>query len=220
MSEVVSPQVKLRAMLGGVGNFHLDSSETCLEILAAVLERKGEEDVVILSKGHSAPAFYVMLHEMGLLTEDELYSFANIDGLPSHVLRGLPFIEVSSGSLGQGISVANGIALAKRGDGKEGNVYVVLGDGELDEGQVWEAAMTSAHYNLDNVVAIIDRNYFQLTGKTEEILRKEPIDEKWRAFGWAVIEVPNEKEAIQAALDYADKIKGKPKAIIVRWERD
>ncbi|WP_099211929.1 thiamine pyrophosphate-dependent enzyme [Thermococcus henrietii] len=217
MSEAMR-ETKLRAMLGGVNNFHLDSSETCLDILAAVLRRKKPEDIVILSKGHSAPAFYVMLHEMGLLSDEELYSFADIDGLPSHVMRGLPFIEVSSGSLGQGLSVANGIALAKRMDGEEGRIYVILGDGELDEGQVWEAAMTAAHHKLDSVIAIVDRNYFQLTGKTEEILNKEPIAEKWRAFGWVVIEVPNREDAIAEALDYAESIKGRPKVIIVRWE--
>ena len=218
MSEVVRPQTKLRAMLSPVSNFHLDSSETCLGIVAAVLRRKNEGDVVILSKGHSAPAFYVMLHEMGLLSDEELYSFADIDGLPSHVLRGLPFIEVSSGSLGQGLSVANGIALAKRMDGREGRIYVILGDGELDEGQVWEAAMTAAHHGLDNVIAIVDRNYFQLTGKTEKILSKEPLAEKWRAFGWEVIEVPNREEEIAEALKRAEAIGGRPKVIIARWE--
>ena len=218
MSEVVRPQTKLRAMLSPVSNFHLDSSETCLGIVAAVLRRKNEGDVVILSKGHSAPAFYVMLHEMGLLSDEELYSFADIDGLPSHVLRGLPFIEVSSGSLGQGLSVANGIALAKRMDGREGRIYVILGDGELDEGQVWEAAMTASHHGLDRVIAIVDRNYFQLTGKTEEILNKEPLAEKWRAFGWEVIEVPNREEAIGEALERAEGIEGRPKVIIARWD--
>ena len=218
MSEVVRPQTKLRAMLSPVSNFHLDSSETCLGIVAAVLRRKNEGDVVILSKGHSAPAFYVMLHEMGLLSDEELYSFADIDGLPSHVLRGLPFIEVSSGSLGQGLSVANGIALAKRMDGREGRIYVILGDGELDEGQVWEAAMTAAHHGLDNVIAIVDRNYFQLTGKTEKILSKEPLAEKWRAFGWEVIEVPNREKEIAEALERAEAIGGRPKVIIARWE--
>jgi len=218
MSEVVRPQTKLRAMLSPVSNFHLDSSETCLGIVAEVLRRKRDGDVVILSKGHSAPAFYVMLHEMGLLSDEELYSFADIDGLPSHVMRGLPFIEVSSGSLGQGLSVANGIALAKRMDGEEGRIYVILGDGELDEGQVWEAAMTAAHHKLEDVIAIVDRNYFQLTGKTEEILNKEPIAEKWRAFGWEVIEVPNREEAIREALERAESIEGKPKVIIARWD--
>ncbi len=218
MSEVGS-MVKLREMLSPVSNFHLDSSETCLGIVAAVLRRKGKEDVVILSKGHSAPAFYVMLHELGLLSEEELYSFADIDGLPSHVIRGLPLIEVSSGSLGQGLSVANGIALAKRMDGEGGRIYVILGDGELDEGQIWEAAMTASHHGLDNVIAIVDRNYFQLTGKTEEILNKEPIADKWRAFGWEVVEVPNREGEIERALREVEKIRGKPKVIIARWER-
>lgn len=218
MSEALDPRTKLQSMLQPVNNFHLESSETCLEILSAVLEEKGEKDVVILSKGHSAPAFYVMLHEMGLLSDEELYSFADIDGLPSHVIRGLPFIEVSSGSLGQGLSVGNGIAMAKRIDGEDGYVYVILGDGELDEGQVWEAAMTASHHSLDRVVAIVDRNYFQLTGGTEEILSKEPLADKWRAFGWEVIEVPNRKEELKKALETAKKLEGRPKVIIARWE--
>jgi len=217
MSEALDPRTKLQSMLQPVNNFHLESSETCLEILSAVLEEKGEKDVVILSKGHSAPAFYVMLHEMGLLSDEELYSFADIDGLPSHVIRGLPFIEVSSGSLGQGLSVANGIAMAKRIDGEDGYVYVILGDGELDEGQVWEAAMTASHHRLDRVVAIVDRNYFQLTGGTEEILSKEPLADKWRAFGWEVIEVPNRKEELKKAIETAKKRVGRPKIIIARW---
>lgn len=217
MSEALDPRTKLQSMLQPVNNFHLESSETCLEILSAVLEEKGEKDVVILSKGHSAPAFYVMLHEMGLLSDKELYSFADIDGLPSHVIRGLPFIEVSSGSLGQGLSVGNGIAIAKRIDGKDGYVYVILGDGELDEGQVWEAAMTASHHRLDRVVAIVDRNYFQLTGDTEEILSKEPLADKWRAFGWEVIEVPNRKGELKKALETAKKLGGRPKVIIARW---
>ena len=217
MSEVLEPRTKLQSMLRPVNNFHLESSETCLEILSAVLELKGEEDVVILSKGHSAPAFYVMLHEMGLLSEEELYSFAHIDGLPSHVVRGLPFIEVSSGSLGQGLSVGNGIAMAKRMDGMGGYVYVILGDGELDEGQVWEAAMTASHHGLDNVIAIVDRNYFQLTGRTEETMKKEPLADKWRAFGWEVMEVPNRREELRKALKRAREIRGRPKVIIARW---
>ncbi|WP_175059374.1 thiamine pyrophosphate-dependent enzyme [Thermococcus sp. 2319x1] len=217
MSEALDPRAKLQSVLQPVNNFHLESSETCLEILSAILEEKREDDVVILSKGHSAPAFYVILHEMGLLSDEELYSFADIDGLPSHVTRGLPFIEVSSGSLGQGLSVGNGIAMAKRIDGKNGYVYVILGDGELDEGQVWEAAMTASHHGLDRVIAIVDRNYFQLTGSTEEIMNKEPLADKWRAFGWEVIEVPNRKEKLRKALETARKIRGKPKVIIARW---
>jgi len=208
---------KLKEMLSEVNNFHLNSSITCLEILKAVIAKKRENDVIILSKGHSAPAFYVILSELGLLSEEELKSFANLDGLPSHVIRGLPFIEVSSGSLGQGLSVANGIALVSKLEGEEKNVYVILGDGELDEGQIWEAAMTSSHYKLDNVIAIVDRNFKQLTGKTEEIMSKEPLAEKWKSFGWEVFEVENKAEKILELLFEFDKVKGKPKVIIAKW---
>ncbi|ADT83395.1 1-deoxy-D-xylulose-5-phosphate synthase N-terminal domain-containing protein [Thermococcus barophilus] len=209
---------KLKEMLSGVNNFHLNSSMTCLEILKAVIAKKRENDVIILSKGHSAPAFYVILSGLGLLSEDELKSFANLDGLPSHVIRGFPFIEVSSGSLGQGLSVANGIALASKLEGEERNVYVILGDGELDEGQIWEAAMTSSHYRLDNVIAIVDRNFRQLTGMTEEIMSKEPLAEKWNSFGWEVFEVENNAEKLLKLLFELDKVKGKPKVIIAKWE--
>jgi len=209
---------RLKEMVLEVNNFHLNSSITCLEILKAVVAKKRENDVIILSKGHSAPAFYVILSELGLLSEEELKSFANLDGLPSHVIRGLPFIEVSSGSLGQGLSVANGIALASKLEGEEKNVYVILGDGELDEGQIWEAAMTSSHYKLDNVIAIVDRNFKQLTGKTEEIMSKEPLGEKWKSFGWEVFEVENKAEKILELLFNLDKVKGKPKVIIAKWE--
>ncbi|HII67909.1 MULTISPECIES: 1-deoxy-D-xylulose-5-phosphate synthase N-terminal domain-containing protein [Thermococcus] len=209
---------KLKEMLSEVNNFHLNSSITCLEILKAVIAKKGENDVIILSKGHSAPAFYVILSELGLLSEEELKSFANLDGLPSHVTRGLPFIEVSSGSLGQGLSVANGVALASKLKGEERNVYVIVGDGELDEGQIWEAAMTSSHYKLDNVIAIIDRNFRQLTGKTEKIMSKEPLGMKWKSFGWEVFDVENKAEKLLEVLFNLDKVKGKPKAVIAKWE--
>jgi len=209
---------RLKEMLSEVNNFHFNSSITCLEILKAMMAKKRKNDVVILSKGHSAPAFYVILSELGLLSEEGLRSFASLDGLPSHVIRGLPFIEVSSGSLGQGLSVANGIALASKLEGEEKNVYVILGDGELDEGQVWEAAMTSSHYKLDNVIAIIDRNFMQLTGKTEEIMSKEPLGEKWKSFGWEVFEVENNAEKLLKLLFELDRVKGKPKVIIAKWE--
>ncbi|WP_461863136.1 1-deoxy-D-xylulose-5-phosphate synthase N-terminal domain-containing protein [Thermococcus sp.] len=209
---------KLREMLSEVRNFHLGSSVTCLEILKAVMAKKRERDVVILSKGHSAPAFYVILSELGLLSGEELKSFADLNGLPSHVIRGLPFIEVSSGSLGQGLSVANGIALASRIEGEERNIYVILGDGELDEGQIWEAAMSSSHYRLDNVVAIVDRNFRQLTGKTEEIMSKEPLVDKWKAFGWEAFEVENKAEKILKLLYELDRIKGRPKVVIASWK--
>jgi len=209
---------KLKRMLSDVDNFHLNSSTTCLEILKAVLARKRKEDVIILSKGHSAPAFYLLLLELGFLSKEDLESFADLEGLPSHVIKGLPFIEVSSGSLGQGLSIANGIALASRLQRKKRNIYVILGDGELDEGQIWEAAMTSSHYKLDNIIAIIDRNFKQLSGETEETMRKEPLADKWEAFGWEVFKIKNKAEKLLETLFKLDKVKGKPKVIITEWK--
>lgn len=208
---------KLRRMLSNVNNFHLNSSITCLEILKAVLARKGEEDVIILSKGHSAPAFYVLLSELGFLSEEDLEGFADLGGLPSHVIKGLPFIEVSSGSLGQGLSVANGIALASRLQGKKRRIYVILGDGELDEGQIWEAAMTSSHYGLDDIIVIIDRNFKQLSGGTEGTMKKEPLADKWGAFGWEVFKIENNAEKLLEILFRLNEVKGKPKVIIAEW---
>ncbi|AEC51241.1 transketolase n-terminal protein [Pyrococcus sp. NA2] len=207
---------KLKEVLRPVNNFHLDSSLSCLSIMQAIFEIKRENDVVIVSKGHSAPAFYVILWKLGLLKSEDLETFAEIDGLPSHITREIPFAEVSSGSLGQGLSVANGIALAKRIDGDDGRVFVILGDGELDEGQIWEAAMTASHYGLDNVIAVVDRNFGQLTGSTEEIMRKEPLAEKWKAFGWEVREVRNDVETIKETMIELDSVKGKPKVIIAK----
>ena len=123
-------------------------------------------------------------------------------------------MEVCTGSLGQGLSIANGLALANRLDGKKGKVYVMLGDGETQEGQVWEAAMSSAHYKLDTVVALLDNNGLQIDGRVAEIMGIEPIRDKWEAFGWAVREIDgHDMDAILAALEWADTPAGKPKLI-------
>lgn len=150
-----------------------------------------ERDRFILSKGHASATLYATLAEAGYFEKEELKTFralnSRLQGHPSS-LR-LPGIEVSTGSLGQGLSMANGIALGLKLDKKASRVYVLLGDGELQEGQVWEAAMSSAHYKLDNVTAIVDRNCLQIDGKTEYIMGIDPLKEKWQAFGWQVIEI-------------------------------
>lgn len=127
----------------------------------------------------------------------------------------LPGVEASTGSLGQGLSIANGMALAGRLDGKTYRVYVLLGDGEIDEGQVWEAAMATAHYELDNVTAILDRNRQQIDGWTQDVMTLEPVADKWLAFGWHVLEIDgHDMEAILQALAGAQGIKGQPTMII------
>lgn len=148
-------------------------------------------DRFILSKGHASPALYSILAEAGYLDRNELVTFralhSRLQGHPSY--GKLPGVEVSTGSLGQGLSLANGIALGLKLDNKSSRVYCLLGDGETQEGQVWEAAMSSAHYKLNNLTAIIDRNCLQIDGNTECVMSLEPYSKKWEAFGWQVIEI-------------------------------
>jgi transketolase len=127
----------------------------------------------------------------------------------------LPGVEASTGSLGQGLSIANGMALAGRLDGRDYRVYVLLGDGEVDEGQVWEAAMAAAHYDLDHVTAILDRNRQQIDGWTKDVMSLEPLADKWRAFGWHVLEIDgHDTEEILNALSSCQEVRGQPSIII------
>ncbi|EKE02460.1 MAG: hypothetical protein ACD_20C00383G0012 [uncultured bacterium] len=150
-----------------------------------------ERDRFVLSKGHASPALYAVLAESGYFSIDELKTFRAINSrLQGHPSYGkIPGVEVSTGSLGQGLSLANGIALGLRLNNKSSRVYCLLGDGETQEGQVWEAAMSSAHYKLSNLTAIVDRNCLQIDGNTECIMSLEPVEEKWKAFGWQVIKI-------------------------------
>lgn len=175
-----------------------------------------DRDRFILSKGHAAPTLYAILAEAGYFPIENLSSLRKIGSmLQGHPDSKVPGVEVSSGSLGQGLSIASGLALAGKLDKKAYRVYTLLGDGECDEGQVWEAAMLAAHYKLDNLAAIVDRNGLQIDGSTEKIMRLEPIAGKWGAFGWHVIEIDGNKIVeITAALDEAKSIRGRPTAII------
>ena len=148
-----------------------------------------ERDRFVMSKGHAAPVLYAALAEAGYFPLDYLLTLRRAgSALQGHVdMLSVPGIEMSTGSLGQGLSTANGMALALRLDQKQSRVYCLLGDGECQEGQVWEAAMTAAHYKLDNVTAIIDHNKYQIDGKVEQIKNIEPLEGKWAAFGWHVI---------------------------------
>ncbi len=169
---------------------HLGASLSCLDILVAlffrVMRRKGKDrDYLILSKGHAVPALYAVLAEAGLIPEDELETIRDVEGrLEGHPELTVPGIDMVSGSLGQGLSIAAGIAYAMKLKGSRGRVFVVLGDGELDEGQVWEAAATIAHLKLTNVVAIVDVNGYQLDGRTSQVKDKGRLEEKWRSWGW------------------------------------
>lgn len=174
-------------------------------------------DRLVLSKGHTAPALYAVLAEKGYFDKKELESLRHIGALlQGHPCIHIPGVDMSSGSLGQGISAACGMALAGKINQKDYHVYTVLGDGEIEEGQVWEAAMFAAHYKLDNLTAFIDNNGLQIDGKITEVCSPEPIDEKFRAFGWHVIVIENahDFDQIDAAFQEAETITGKPVAII------
>ncbi|TXT65284.1 MAG: putative transketolase N-terminal section [Promethearchaeota archaeon] len=150
-----------------------------------------ERDYFILSKGHAAPALYAVLSKIGFIDRSELFTLRQLGStLQGHPIKNEQLgIEVSTGSLGMGLSIGVGCALAAKLDKNNRRIYVVLGDGELNEGSTWEAAMAASHYKLDNLTAIIDRNGIQIDGSTEEVMALEPLAEKWKAFGWNVIEV-------------------------------
>ena len=175
-----------------------------------------ERDRLVLSKGHTAPALYSVLAEKGFFPKEELKSLRHIGALlQGHPCIHIPGVDMSSGSLGQGISVACGMALAGKIDNADYKVYTILGDGEIEEGQVWEAAMFAAHYKLDNLLAIVDNNGLQIDGKITEVCSPEPITDKFAAFGWHVITMDaHDFDSIEKAFDEAEKISGKPVVIV------
>lgn len=176
-----------------------------------------DRDRLVLCKGHAAPVLYATLAECGFFPKDELLSLRKINsrlqGHPS--IKDTPGIDMSTGSLGQGLSVANGMALAIRLDGGKNRVYAILGDGELEEGQVWEAAMLAGHYKLDHLTAFVDNNNLQIDGPITEVLSPLPIGEKFAAFGWNVLEIDgHDFDAIYDAVEKAKAFKGKPTMIV------
>lgn len=178
-----------------------------------------ERDRFVLSKGHAAPALYSVMAQRGYLPVEELKTLRKVDsrlqGHPS--MRYLPGIDISSGSLGQGISAACGMALGGKLKNADFRVYTILGDGEIEEGQVWEAAMYAAAKKLDNLVAFVDNNNLQIDGTVEEVNSPYPIPEKFAAFGWNVIEIDGHSyDEIESALNSARACKGKPTAIIAK----
>jgi transketolase len=178
-----------------------------------------DRDRFILSKGHAAPLLYAALAESGYFPVDELLTLRKLGSrMQGHTDRGItPGVEMSSGALGQGLSFGVGVALAARLDKKGHRIYVLLGDGECDEGQVWEAAMAAAHYKLDSITAIVDRNRLQIDGWCCEVMNTEPLPDKWRAFGWHVIEVDgHDMEQLIDAFAQAKKVKGQPTVVIAR----
>jgi transketolase len=212
----------------GVGKVgHLGGSSSCADIVAALYFHKmdtdpgnpkyEDRDRFLLSKGHAALVQYAALAELGYFPKEELKKVkalgSMLQGHPD--MTKTPGIEANTGSLGQGLSIGCGMALGLRLDGKKSRVYVIIGDGEIAEGQIWEAAMAASNYKLDNLLAIIDRNNLQATGSIVERFDTNPIIPKWKAFGWNVIEIDghNVREIIEA-LDIAEEVKGKPTIII------
>ena len=178
-----------------------------------------DRDRFVLSKGHAAPALYATLAERGYYSKDDLLTLrkfgSKLQGHPD--MKKVVGIDMSTGSLGQGLSAANGMALAAKLDNKDYKVYVVIGDGELQEGQIWEAAMTAAHYKLDNVIAFVDWNGLQIDGSNDEVMTIKPIDEKFKAFGWNVMVIDGHNyDEISNAVDIAKKENGKPTVIIAK----
>ncbi len=219
-------RIEIVKMLNCAGSGHTGGSLSMVELLVGLYFYKfrcepskplcNTRDIFVLSKGHGCPALYAVLARMNFFSKDELCTLRKIGTrLQGHPQRGLPGIEISSGSLGQGLSIANGFSLGARLNKDPKRIYCLMGDGELDEGQVWEAALTSAHYKLDNVCGIIDYNKFQIDGRVEDVKGLEPLKAKWQAFGWEVFEIDghNIKE-VTDAYDNAEKIKGKPSMVL------
>lgn len=178
-----------------------------------------ERDRLVLSKGHCAPALYAALANRGFFDVEELKTFRNINGrLQGHPdKKHIPGVDMSTGSLGQGLSSANGMAIAGKMDNKKYRVYCILGDGELEEGQVWEAAMTANKNKLDNLCVIVDNNNLQIDGTIDEVMSPYPIDEKFRSFGFEVIKIDGHNiEEIIKGFEVARNIKQKPVCIIAK----
>ncbi|MCL1905971.1 MAG: transketolase [Clostridiales bacterium] len=176
-----------------------------------------ERDRLVLCKGHAAPALYAALALRGYFPAEELPNLrklgSRLQGHPD--MRKVPGVDMSTGSLGQGLSAACGMALAGRLDDRPYYVYAILGDGETQEGQVWEAAMLAAHYKLDHLIAFLDHNGLQIDGKIADVLSPEPLDEKWRAFGWRVLSIDgHDTDAIEQAIETAKQSTGQPVMII------
>lgn len=215
------------SMLAEAGSGHPGGSLSTVEIMTYLYfvemrvdpQNPGwvDRDRFVMSKGHAAPALYAALAGRGFFPREELLSLRKLNSpLQGHPdMKKVPGVDMSTGSLGQGISAAVGMCLAGKLDKKDYRVFVVLGDGEIEEGQVWEAAMAAAHYKLDNLIAFLDHNGLQIDGPVTEVMSPEPVDEKFKAFGWHVERINGHSFAeIAAAVEAAKKVQNKPTMII------
>ncbi len=231
LSELKKTAVKIRKHIieavYNAGSGHPGGSLSCTDILTTLYfkhmnvdtnnPRMSDRDRFVLSKGHCAPALYGTLAEKGFFPKEEIKKLRKVDsflqGHPS--MKDVPGVDMSTGSLGQGISVAVGMALAGKNDKKDYRVYTIIGDGECQEGQVWEACMAAAHYKLDNLTAFIDHNKLQIDGKITEVMSPEKVEDKFRAFGWNVIEIDgNDIEAIDKAVEEAKVTLNMPTMVV------
>lgn len=181
--------------------------------------KKADRDRLVLSKGHACPALYAALSEKGFFPKETLWTLRKygsiLQGHPD--MKHIPGVDMSTGSLGQGVSAACGMALSGKISGEKYRVYAILGDGEIEEGQVWEAAMFAHHYGLDNLTIFVDFNGLQVDGTVEEVIDPAPIDEKFKAFGWNVVVIDgHDLDQIEKAVENAKATKGKPTAIIAK----
>lgn len=216
-------------MLTESGSGHPGGSLSAVEILTTLYFKEMNVNVedpdnvnrdrFVLSKGHAAPVLYSVLAEKGFFNKEELMGLRKLGSmLQGHPnMNYVPGVDMSTGSLGQGISTAVGMGIAGKLDNKEYRVYTLLGDGELQEGQVWEASMAAAQFKLDNLTAFVDYNSLQIDGRTQDVMAVDPIDKKFEAFGWHVINIDGHNfEAIINAVDEAKSTKGKPTVIVAK----
>lgn len=229
--EVVAAKGRLLGldMVYNCASGHLGGSFSAMDILTVLYfdvmnvdprdPANPDRDRFVLSKGHCTPALYPVLAQRGFFPEEDLKLFRSIDGhMSGHAeMRHVKGVDMSTGSLGQGISAAVGMALAGKMDKKDYRVYSILGDGEIEEGQVWEAFMSAAKYSLDNLCAVIDVNGLQIDGKTADVMPTEPLDKKMEAFGWNVIQADgHDLAALSAAFEQAKANTGAPTVILAK----
>jgi len=220
-------RIEIIEMLGKAGSGHPGGSLSVIDIVTCLYFSKmrhdpkrpewPERDRFILSKGHAVPAQYAALAEAGYFPKQELGTLRKLGSrLQGHPVRNsVPGIEACTGSLGQGLSIAQGMAIASKLDGGKFHVYCVIGDGESQEGQIWEAAMSAPKYQVDTLTAILDYNHGQIDGYVDQVMPLEPVIDKWRAFNWNVLEIDgNQMGQISDALDQARNFKGKPTFIV------
>ena len=216
-------------MTANAGSGHPGGSLSAVELMTSVFfnhmrvdpsnPHDPDRDRFVLSKGHAAPCYYAVLAAKGFISRDEYANFRQLHSiLQGHPdAKKVPGVDASTGSLGQGVSIAVGMALGAKHLGKDTKVFALVGDGESQEGQIWEAYMAAAHYKLDNLIAFVDNNGLQIDGNIDDVLSPNPIDAKFAAFGWHVLTIDgHDFDAIASALDTAKTVKGQPSAIIMK----